>query len=1164
MYKKNIKNNDVPKWHIAKIWLMIRLTTVILIATFMQVSAGSFAQKITLSRSNAPLKSVLKELKNQSGYVFLFTETQLKIAKPVNLKVNGQDFQEVLKSIFENQPLTYTINEKTITIKEKEKSIIDRVIDYFLNIDVKGKVVDENGQPLVGASVLIKGTNRLIITNEVGEFSFTGVDEKAVLVIYFIGYQPKELGVKKELGDVKLVLSSAELDEVVINTGYQRTSVEKLTGSYQHISAKVLEEQVGFDLLPRLEAVANGVSIDRESNDRGRINIRGVSTINGAKQVLVVLDNFPYEGDMDNINPNDVESISILKDAAATSIWGSRAGNGVIVITTKKGKYNQGLRISASVNTTIKERPNLSRLPQMNSSDYIDAELFLFNAGRYLADYNNVARPAVTPVVDLMYSNLTADQKTAQLAIWRKQDVRDDFNRYMYRNGATSQYFMQATAGGKSYGWSLSAGHDRVVSTLSATNGRTSLRYALNADLAKSLKLNFGLAVSDSYGESGKLGYGRVTSVGGVLYPYASFADAEGNALAIPKSYRLSYLATLDSRLLDWKYYPLKNDAHEVAKSKRNDMDVNVGLNYSSAGFTASLLGRFEKQWGSNRQLYDLESFFARNLINSLSQLSSTGMLYKVPFGAIDDRSATRLQATDFRGQLGYDKKLKQHSFRIMAGAERRELLNQSERFRNYGYDENLMNTTQVDYITPYPNFITGAGGFIPYVQSLGATNNRYVSLYGNMGYDYADKYLLYASARRDATNFFGVNTNNKWRPLWSVGAGWIISKESFYQLAAVEYLKLRISYGHSGNANPTQTGVTTIRYGTISPYTLSPDANIDKIANPELRWEKVTTTNIGLDFKLLAGRLSGSIDYYQKRGTDLFGVYPIDYTTGVGTTILRNVASMLGKGADLQLNSVNVDNGFKWETQLNLSANRDKVTDYYFAPSNAYAYATGTQANISGVVGRPVYSLFSFASAGLNSSGNPVGFLNGEKSTDYVNITQNGTSLNELTFHGAALPTWFGNLQQRFNYKGFGLQLSLSFKAGYYFRRSSINYNNFISSGQGHRDFSERWQQPGDEAVTSVPSFIYPNNTSRDVFYASQSSLVERADHVRLQYINLSYSLPSASFKGYFKAASLYCNVANLGIVWRANKKGLDPELNGLTNFPAERTLSLGCRLNF
>lgn len=1031
----------------------------------------------------------------------------------------------------------------------------------------KGKVTSSvNGQAIAGAKLTLSGTAQAFVTKDDGTFEVRAAKGSYTLMVSHVGYKTLDtlLNLPNASVALKLKPEVTELSEVVINTGYQRTSIEKLTGAYQHISAKVLEEQVGFDLLPRLEAVANGLSIDRESNDRGRINIRGVSTINGAKQVLVVLDNFPYEGDLENINPNDIESISILKDAAATSIWGSRAGNGVIVVTTKKGKYNQALQISSSINTTIRERPNLARLPQMNSSDYIDAELFLFNAGRYLADYNNVARPAVTPVVDLMYSNLTAAEKTAQLNIWRKQDVREDFNRYMYRNGYMSQYFVQATAGGKGYGWSLSAGHDRVASTLDATNRRTSLRYALNADLVKSLKLNFGLAISDSYAESGKSGYGRITSVGGVLYPYASFADADGNALAIPKTYRISHLATLDNRLLDWKYYPLDNDSHEVLRSKRNDMDINVGLNYSYVGFTASVLGRFQRQWGSNNQLYGLESFFARNLINSFSQLSGTNVLYKVPFGAIDDRAESSLQASDLRAQLGYEKSVKDHSFRIMLGAERRELLNNSERFRNYGYDENLMNTTQVDYVTPYPNFITGASGRIPYAQGLGATNNRYVSLYGNMGYDYAGKYLLYASARRDATNFFGVNTNNKWRPLWSVGAGWILSKESFYPLAAVEYLKLRISYGHSGNANPTQTGITTIMYGSVSPYTLSPYANIDKIANPELRWEKVTTTNIGLDFKLLADRLSGSIDYYRKKGTDLFGVFPIDYTTGVGNFILRNVASMLGHGADLQLNSVNVDKGFKWETQLNLSTNRDKVTDYYFAPSNAYEYVRAGQANISGIVGRPVYSILSFESAGLDANGNPVGYLNGEKSLDYINITRGGTALAQLKYHGAALPTWFGNLQQRFNYKGFGLQLSLSFKAGHYFRRSSINYANFINSGQGHSDFSERWQQPGDEATTTIPSFVYPNNESRDVFYNSQSSLVERADHVRLQYINLSYNLPKTLFNGYFKQASFYCNMANLGIVWRANKKGLDPEINGLTNFPAERTLSLGARLSF
>ena len=1032
----------------------------------------------------------------------------------------------------------------------------------------KGKVTNSaDGEGISDATLTISGIDQQTSTKAGGTFEMKLPMANYRVKISHYGFATLDTTIQLRNSSFSFVLlpSVQQLKEVVINTGYQKVSVEKLTGAYQYISSEVLEEQVGYSILSRLEAVANSISIDRESFDRERINVRGLSTINGPKDVLVVLDNFPYEGGLDNINPNDVESISILKDAAATSIWGSRAGNGVIVITTKKGKYNQPLSITGSYSAILKQRPDLYALPQMNSSDYIDAELLLFAAGRYQADFNSPSKPALTPIVDLMYSNLSAAEKNAQISAWRNQDVRDDFNTSMYQNGHAAQYFLNLKAGGERYGWSLSAGYDQLNSVLHVKNDRANLRYGLHMDIIKNLKLSLGFSLASTQVKSGKSGYGSITAVGGTLYPYASFVDDNGNALAIPKGYRSTYLNTLTATgLLDWKYYPLTNDLSQRSSSKRDDMDINTGLSYSSGGFSSNLLSRFERQWGSSNQRYDIDSYYTRNLINSFAQVNGNTLTYKVPLGAIDDRGASTLQAIDLRGQFGYQKRIAKHAIHIMTGFERRALVSTNENHRNYGYDEELMSSTQVDYINGFPNYVTGSSSYINYVQGQGSSNTRYVSAYGNLGYDFQEKYLLYASARRDAANLFGVNTNNKWRPLWSAGLAWHISKESFYRLEKLEYLKLRLTYGHSGNADQTQTGVTTMMYGGVSPYTQTPYGNIDKIANPELRWEKVTTTNLGLDFRAFKGRLSGSIDYYMKRGSDLFGLYPVDYTAGVGNYVVRNVAAMVGKGIDLQLNSVNVAGAFSWETQLNLSKNDNKVTDYYYEPSNAYEYVRGNTATVSGIVGRPVYSINSFKSFGLDGNGDPLGMLNGVQSKDYLNITQKGTTLGELVFHGAALPTFFGNVQQRFAYKGFGLQMSLSFKAGYYFRRNSINYASLINAGVGHRDFGLRWQKPGDEKSTNIPAFIYPNNESRDVFYNGQSSLVERGDHIRLQYLNLNYNLPKRILGTAVKQANIYVNVANLGILWRANEQGIDPEYSGNTSLPIEKTLAFGCKLSF
>ena len=1057
------------------------------------------------------------------------------------------------------------------------KSYIIALLIFFCSIAnsraqqrFTGSVVSRaDGSALPNATIIIDQGKLNVQSDRNGQFSLGLSSGPHHFKISLLNYSTLDTVIRFAGQSVRFELIPAihQLEEVTVNTGYQKVGKEKLTGAYQQISGAVLNEQVGSNIMRRLEAVGNGLSVDRESFNRERINIRGVSTFSGPGNVLVVLDNFPYEGSLDNLNPNDVESISILKDAAATSIWGSRAGNGVIVIQTKKGKYNQPLSISANLNQSFKQAPDLYRLPQMSSSDFIDVELNLFQKGFYLANYNSPNKPVLSPVVELMYNNtISQADKDFRIAEYRKKDVRDDFTKYFYQNGYTQQYYVQAASGGKGFGWTTSAGYDHSRSELNVKSDRLSLRYGLNFDLLQNLKLDLSLLYTGSNTLTGKTGYGSITSATGSLYPYASFADENGNALPVAKNYSLNYINSLNGlKLLDWHYYPLNDDAYQQTKGHFDDLNINTGLNYKWNGLSATLLYRLQRQSGNSNLLQEMGSFTTRNLINAFTQLSNTGTaVYKVPLGSINDRSASLLRAQDLRAQLNYTKKFAAHGIDVMLGAERREQINNGDHFRSYGLNTNTLSITQVDYTTAFPNYVTGSSSYIPDRQGISQTQNRYVSAYGNISYDYREQYLLYGSARRDATNFFGINTNDKWKPLWSAGIGWIISKAGFYHLKAIDFMKLRLSYGFSGNADPNQAGLTTIQYVGTSVYSQAPYAIIDKKANPDLKWETVQTINLGLDFNALSGRLSGSIDGYLKRGKDLLGVYPVDYTTGVGNFITKNVASMEGRGIDLQLNSLNTQGLLKWQSTLNLSANKTKVTDYYLLSNSASDWVGSTTANISGIVGSPVYSIYAFKSPGLDAAGDPIAFLKGEVSKDYSKITQTGTSLDELKLFGSALPTVFGNLQNRFSYKGFSLQLSLSFKLGYYFRRQSINYSRLVNSGVGHNDYGLRWQKAGDELITDVPAFVYPNNSARDAFYAGSEALVERGDHIRFQYANLGYKLPGKWLGKAIRDAEFYLNTTNLGMLWRANKKGIDPDYAGPTILRPAKTISAGCRINF
>ncbi|WP_343533305.1 SusC/RagA family TonB-linked outer membrane protein [Pedobacter sp.] len=959
---------------------------------------------------------------------------------------------------------------------------------------------------------------------------------------------------------LNMAIDVSTLNEVVVSTGYQQINREQITGAVDHIGHDLLQNQIGTNVLSRLEGLANGLMVNRSTTPNG-ISVRGLSSINGPKGVLIVLDNFPYDGDINSINPNDVESITILKDAAATSIWGSRAGNGVIVITSKSGRLNTPMQLQALTATSIINKPNLYSLKQMGSSDYIDVELFLFEKGYYNAALNSNPRLGQTPVIELMTNlNMSQQEKQDLISQWRNKDVRDDFNKWIYAKGLNQQYNIQASAGANNYSWMASVVYDYNRDNLNALYGRIALRYALNATLLKRLKLSATLNYAASRSNSGKDDYNSIAPLNGTLYPYASLADTEGNALAIVRDYSLSYLESLDQRLLDWKYYPLANSEHYTTVGQADDVNINTSLAYQYSSFKINLLYRIQRQTATTNSIQDLESYEARNLINRFSQLTTTGVNYIVPFGGIRNFTTNNLFAQDFRLQVSYEKQLDAHRFTAFTSAEARSLNIGRSANRYYGYDVNTMIASPVDLVNRYPNVLTGANSYIPNGQSQSSTTNKFLSLLGNMSYSFRDTYFAYASARFDASNLFGVNINDKWKPLWSLGLGWVASRQ--WRLPDfVDLLKLRASYGRSGNADPNRTGLTTISYQSVSPYTNTLFASINQFYNPDLKWETVSTMNIGLDFRLFSGGLNLGIDYYQKTARDLFGVYPIDYTSGVGPTIVKNVASMVGSGIDINIERRHFqDKVFSWHTVLNLSINRDKVTHYYTTATKGNDYIGN--ATITGLVGRPVYSVFSYPYVGLDAVGDPIGYLQRVYSKDYAAITGTGTSISDLKFHGSALPTKFGNVLNRLAYGKFSVELSISYKLGYFFRRSSIDYANLVSANRGHPDYALRWQRPGDETITKVPAFQYPVNAARNLFYQKSDVLVSSASHIRLQYINVAWEPKLPQEIKQLKSVRVFLNASSLGILWAANAHDIDPDYIQVLRPSA--TYSFGINLKF
>lgn len=1053
----------------------------------------------------------------------------------------------------------------------------------FGQLRIKGVIVDAAGVGLDGVSIQVDGSKQIGYT---GKNGFFGLDlEKGTTLVTFslMGYEDMvvavdTLSVNKSIR-IELVRSFLNIQEVEISTGFQRLPKERSTGSYDHINKELLNQQVSTNLLGRLEAVANGLVYNRSttsSNGTKNLQIRGISTLMGDKGPLIILDNFPYEGDVNNINPNDVEDITILKDAAASSIWGARAGNGVIVITTKNGKLNAPLSIDFNSNVSSVAKPNFNYLDQLSVADFIDVERFLFDNKYRFSDTSNRNRPPFTEVYEILFARekgkYTKEEADRLIENLKGYNYFDQLKSNVYRNGFNQQYALNISGGSQRVGWITSAGYDRNVSDLNSDFSRLNLRLSNTYKPINNFEIGSSIYLTQARSLSGRDGYQDITAQKGKLPPYTRIVDEEGNAMPVIKDYRPSYLNDLieqsGGRLLDWNYYPMTDYKHRDARSDLANVLINTSLRYEPwAGL--SLIARYVFEEERSRGLINnnTDSYFARNLINRYSIINNNGAVeYQLPYGGIMDRSSGKMNSHQIRGQVGYEKTLGNHEINVLGGAEIRHTQDETDNFRIYGLDEEIWLGTNVDFTTAKPVLLpVGTRNLITNTENLNRTTRRFVSTFANMGYTFASRYTATLSARKDASNIFGVNANAKWRPLWSAGMRYELSKEPFYKNEMLPYLVARITYGLSGNISPTRSAMTTITYGQSNPYSQTPTAYVSQFANPDLRWEKIAMFNAAVDFSFKNKRVGGSIEYYRKNADDLFGSTRIDYTTGINTGLVKNVAKMKAQGIDINLNSQNIVSAFQWMTTVNFSYNSEKIDKYYLGSEIGSAYVTSSS-NISSLEGKPAYALFSYKWRGLDpQTGDPLGDINGEPSNNYAAILGDSTRIEDLVFHGSYSPTVFGSLGNDFSWKGFRLSIRLTFKMGYYFRRSSINYSNLAEQRIGHSDYTKRWMKPGDELVTDVPSMVYPLVQGRDSFYEGAEVNVSRGDHIRLQYINLNYTLPNRRSDGRgIKNMQVYLNMSNLGVIWRLNKHGIDPEYLPKASTLAPLTTALGCRMAF
>lgn len=1203
---------------------IMRLVIILMTIGFLQVSAAGYGQRITLSESNASLEKVINKIRTQAGYDFLGDTRLIRAARPVSINVKDAPIEKVLEICFAGQPLTYSVNDKIVVITEKELSILDnltksvRTLFQQDSVTYRGRVQDENGKPMPGVTVMVKSNGKVRSSNSEGVFVMYGPRE-ATLVFSYVGYGAREVKVDASVAlrpfTVTMVPVSKDLQNVnIVSTGYQDIPKERATGSFEVITAKQLEHSTSPSLLRRLEGITmsmdfrNDMRATNSSAARSKTPVMNTLTIRGKNNLelafsgilsgspLVVIDGIASAFDIEQINPNEVESVTILKDAAAASIWGARAANGVIVIKTKKGDFDSPTRVSFNTDITTADKIDLYYLKTMSVSDFVDAQKYSFDQKYPLLDFPMGTSPLgdinlieaqdmFSPVFEILNSqrnrSITEAEANVQLDKLRNNDIRREYNKYFLKNQISQQYNLAVDGGTKRTAYRLSGGYNRVMeNTKNAGSERMSLSYDLSAKVIKNLRLNLNLNYIQNNTRSQSTNNAISSSfIQAPFYPYTKLADDEGKALEVPRDYRPGFVDLLEktygSKILNMRWKPLENINKGDVKNKIHNIGIQTTADYQiDSIFSANLSYSYNKSIGNSKELVGADSYYMRELINRYT--NPTTFNRAIPLGGQVKTYDANSDLHTFRGLINANKSWNNvHQINALAGVDVTDNsgVNQSNRYLGYN-EKTLKVNASIDYKTAHPLLFTKSFGspnsVIPpeVVFDFIDTKTRTYGIFSNMAYTYKQIYTVTGSIRKDASSEFGKGTNSKGAPFFSVGAGWTLSKEKFYGLSWLPELKLRATYGYNGNVNPRVTAIPTISPG-VNATTGFPIARADNNAtNSKLRPEKTGVLNIGLDFAIPNNRVSGTIEYYDKRTKDLIKYANVDPTLGY-SQLTYNSGNLHGYGVDFNLNTINIQSSdFNWSSVFLFSYNRAKITKLFTA-AKTLAYELAGTPGINFIEGYDINALFAWRWAGLDpQSGDPRILIDNKPLTVTGAESELSTAtISDLNYVGSARPVYSGSFRNTFTYKNFYISFNLMYKLGHYSLRPSLSvvqYANLFGNTdilQGE-EYGLRWRQPGDELKTNVPSQVYKpgfEGTNRDFVYAYSDVNVIKADHIRLQEINLSYALKNR--KGFLKNARIYANVSNLGIIWKANKFGIDPDI---FDYPAPRQYSFGISSNF
>ncbi|HWV69224.1 SusC/RagA family TonB-linked outer membrane protein [Chitinophaga sp.] len=1167
----------------------VKVATLVLLSAFLFAGKVAQAQTISLSARQMPLSKILPELKKQSGYQFFYNDAMLGKATPVSLEVRNASLQEVLKIIFRNQPLTYAIVAKTVVVKDTTISS---------EIDVFGFVRDETGKPAAGISVQEKGTSKGTFSGADGLFVLRDVDAHATLLFKGLNVETSEVGVggRSDLATITLKTKITALHEinVAVSTGYQTISKERSAGSFSKPDMQtVATRSTSMNILQRLDGQIPGLVINNSpsaATDGSTFLIRGLNTINSSKNPLVVVDGMAVDvSRISTINPQDVADITVLKDATAASIWGARASNGVIVITTKKGKSGR-MKVSYDGFVSFQGRPQYDYFHMMNSSQYIRAMREVFDSVNLYMPYQRATTydplnsvyglaPSNQILYDMKNGVISPQVGNAKLDSLARINNNSQIGDIWYRPAMLMNHTITVSGGTDKHTYYNSFSY---TDNKSYTPGSKDNTFKLNTRQDFNFNRVLKVYISADLTNNSTSGI-RPVSADNRYLPYQLFRDASGNALSMP------YMGYLSERerpnienlgKISMDYNPIDNMTTGYSKSNTFSGRFNTGVTVNLyKGLTFEGVYGYIKESGRTRVYDDVNNYQQRAYIMNFAVANNDGTVtYNLPTkGGRYTVYNSSLDNWVVRNQLHYDKNWNngKHQLTALAGAEAQEQRTVTNRSTVYGYDEALQTYPLLDYKLLTTTGIIGPilpTGIDRKSSKLSTSNeengsyfgesetvprSRFTSYYGNVAYMFLRKYNINASWRNDQSNLFGLNTSAQRKPVWSVGVKWNIANESFMDhVSWVDALAVRATYGLTG-MSPIPGRAAS--YDIFKPATVryvpgGQALSILTLSNPDLTWESTKTYNIGIDFGFLRNRLSGSIDLYKKNTDNLLGDLPVNPLVGT-SSIYGNVGSLTNRGIDLTISSLNIDAGrFSWSTTLNMSYNKNKITNLGLITA---PITRGDQlVDRNYVVNYPAFAVFSYNYAGLDAAGDPQIRLADGKVTKALNVTKP----EDMVFKGVYQPVWSGGFANMFNYNGWSLSVNAIFNMGNIMYRDmntrysgtfNVGYMNF-QSGNINSEFANRWMQPGDELTTNVPRFVANPSTSsalRNTTYYTRGDInLVDASYIKIRDITLAYQVPAPVLRMLrVEGLSLRAQLSNV-MLWKANHYGLDPEFSNST----------------